>query len=344
MVSGLGCARARPVPRLGLARGPLLLLPVANLSGSPAPLAQVRASVSAALRALGVVLVGDEETEDFLARHRIRSTSGVSPESAQAAGEELGVSGIVVTVVAGYAESPPREAISMRLVAADEGAEVLWIDQAARTGADSPGAFDLGLVRDIAPLEAELAARLADSLVRGGVRRCEGGGRFAPAERFHAMALAGKTVAVLPFVDQTQRRDAGELMALEVMAQVHALGVTTVEPGALRSLLTEYRLPMEGGVSLDAARVLLALSDADLIVSGTVRDFFDSIGGEAPRVDFSMTFLSKDGEQVVWQSTSFHEGDDGVFFFGQGFVSTAAELACRMARSALDVALDLRRR
>jgi hypothetical protein len=237
----------------------------------------------------------------------------------------------------------------MRLVAADEGAALVWIDQAARAGIDSPGPFDLGIVLDVKVLQAELTARLGDSLARnlaGQAPRatgCPGGSRFAPQDRFRAFDLAGKSVAVLPFVNQTSRRNAGEVMALEITAQLHAAGrLRVLEPGVLRAQLADYRLPMEGGISLDAARVLLSLADADLIVAGTVRDLDDPPGGDAPHADFTMQWLDRHDEAVVWQSTSFHSGDDGVFFFGQGYVGTAAELACRMARSAVDLAVGPR--
>jgi hypothetical protein len=334
------------VPRPGPEQKPLVLLPLANLSGASAPLGELQADVASALEVRGIPLVPAALTEEFLARHRLRYTGDVDRDTARAAGEELGAGGILVTVLTGYSPGPAREAIAMRLVAADEGAALLWIDQAARAGNDSPGPFDLGIVLDVKVLQAQLAARLGDSLARNLSGRepraqgCPGGGRFAPQDRFRAFDLAGKTVAVLPFVNQTTRRNAGELMALQVTAQLHAVGrLHVLEPGVLRAQLANYRLPMEGGVSLDAARVLLSLAGADVIVAGTVRDLDDPPGGDAPHVDFSMQWLDRRDETVVWQSTSFHSGDDGVFFFGQGFVGTSAELACRMARSAVELAV-----
>jgi hypothetical protein len=343
----LGCARARPVASVG-GRKPFLMLPVANLSGSSAPIAEVHASVLAALQARGIALIDRAAADAFLLRHRLRYTGDIDRDLARAAGEELGAGGIIITTLAGYSATvPPHEAISMRLVAARESAELLWIDQAARAGDDAPGLFDLGVVRDVKALQAELAERLAGSLaqVLSGERPraagCPGNLRFGPEERYRPAELEGRTVAVLPFVNQTSRRNAGELMALEVTGQLEASGrMRAVEPGVLRAQLVEYRLPMEGGVSLDAARVLLELAGADLIVAGTVRELEDPAGGNAPRVEFSMQWLDRRDEAVVWQSTSFRAGDDLVFFFGQGSVSTAAELACRMARRAVDLAVE----
>jgi hypothetical protein len=349
LAAAVGCAGARPVATLA-GQKPLLVLPVANLSGGSAPLAEVQASVLAALQARGISVIERAATDAFLSRHRLRYTGDIDRDLARAAGEELGAGGIVITVLAGYSATvPPHEAISMRLVAARQGAELLWIDQAARAGDDAPGLFDLGVVREVKVLQAQLVEHLTASLAqvltgkRSRAAGCPGDSRFGPEERYRSAELDGRvrTVAVLPFVNQTQRRNAGELMALEVTAQLEASGrIHAVEPGVLRAQLVEYRLPMEGGVSLDAARVLLELAGADVIVAGTVRELEDAAGGNAPRVEFSMQWLDRRDEAVVWQSTSFRSGDDRVFFFGQGYVSTAAELACRMARRAVDLAVE----
>jgi len=125
-------------------------------------------------------------------------------------------------------------------------------------------------------------------------------------------------------------------LALLVASQIEASGkLSVVEPGLVRRPLAEYRLPLEGGISLDAARVLLELTSADYLVTGSVRELDDPPGGTAPRADFSMTWLARDGEEVAWESTSWAEGDASVYFFNRGYVSTASELACSMARSAI---------
>ncbi len=345
-----GCAGSRPVahkepPALS---GPLVLLPVVNLSGTSIPLREVQDAVERSLRVRGIPLVDAALVEQFLARHRLRYTGGVDREEALAAGEELSAAGLLVTTVELYQPgNPPKAGISMRLVSADEAAEVRWIDAAARAGDDSPGLFELGVVHEYPELQevllAKLSASLALSLAGKGPHAvaCPGSGRFAPKELFRSPRLDAaqtRSVAVLPFANETARRNAGDLLALQFVRQLEASGrFRAVEPGVLRDGLLRFRIISEGGISLDVARVILELVQADLVVAGIVRDYDDPEGaGAAPRVQFTALLLDRANNEVLWESTSYNQGDDGVFFFDAGLVGTTPDLACRMVRSAVD--------
>jgi len=350
----VGCAG----PRAGVLREPpppkgsLALLPLVNLSGVSIPSQEIQSSVEAALRGRGVALVSGEPVDAFLARHRMRYTGGIGRDDASAAGRELGVTGVLITTIETYgAGSPPRAGIAMRLVSADGLAEVRWIEEAARTGDDSPGAFDLGIVRDYPTLQADVLLNISSSLALyldgKGPRAtaCPAEGRFAPKELFVSPQLdAGRTysVAVLPFVNETPRRNAGDLMALQFVRQLEASGrFHALEPGALRDELLRFRIVMEGGVSLDGARMILDLVQADLVLAGYVREYEDPAGpGAAPRLQFTALLLERKNNEVVWESTSYSQGDDGVFFFDAGFIRTMSGLACRMVRGAIVAMLE----
>ncbi len=89
------------------------------------------------------------------------------------------------------------------------------------------------------------------------------------------------SIAVLPFVNETRRRGAGEILALEFAWQLaNADGFRVVEPGIVRDELLRRRIVMEDGVSLDQARTVSVTLDADLVMAGYVFDFEE--GGNAP--------------------------------------------------------------
>jgi hypothetical protein len=86
--------------------------------------------------------------------------------------------------------------------------------------------------------------------------------------------------------------------------------------------------------------VILGLVGADLVLSGTVRAFEDSAGAfGAPRVDFSAWVLDFVTGKLAWASTSSGSGDDGVFLFDLGRVTTANALACGMAKGTAELLL-----
>jgi len=127
------------------------------------------------------------------------------------------------------------------------------------------------------------------------------------------------------------------VMALRFLAPLVANGtVQVIEPGVVREGLLTHRIGAAGGISLDDARVMLELVRADLVLSGTVRRFEDAAGlSGAPILEFGSWVLDRRTAQLVWSSTTFGAGDDGVYFFGLGRVTTASALACGMAKGAV---------
>lgn len=345
--TALGCAGARPPapPPLGTASPRILMLPLDDLAGHDVPLARLGAETIAALRRRGLDLVPPDDAEAFLRRHRIRSAAGVDLRTARLARDELGASAVLVTSVETWAARPwPRLAAAMRLVRTGDSPEVLWSDGAAAAGDERPGLLGLGLVRSADVVDRRVLDRLAGSLsawlAGRGPRapRCEADGRYAPRISYRAPQLEpGRhyTVAVLPFRNETDRPHAGELVALEFVRQLHALDrFTVVEPGEVRDDLLQYRLIMEGGVSISYAMTLLRTLRADLVVVGTVFDYRDD--GGVPRVDFTALALDRSTERIAWQASSRGAGDDGVWLWDAGAVKTAGDLSCRLVRRAAD--------
>ena len=316
-------------------------------------MAEIAAVLEKTLRARGVHLVSGATLDAFLAKNRVRYTGGLGPEVAVRARDELGVGAVLISTVTSYQEDPPRLGIELRVVSAGEDPQILWSDGAAKAGDESPGLFELGIVRDMKRLQQRLFDPLAASLAswqeRGGApgTACAPAGRFAPRVSFRAPALDGRTtwsIAVLPFVNGTSRRGAGDLVPLQLVRQLQASGrFRVVEPGVIREELLRFRIVMEEGVSLDMARVVSELLHADLVLAGDVRAYGDAASAVgAPSVQFTALVLDHNDSELLWESTSDSRGDDGVFFFDAGKVGTADVLTCRMARTVVDALLEKR--
>ncbi len=276
-----GCAGAPPAapaaepPRAGLR---VLVLPPENLAVGPLPSREVTNRLEQMAAMAGADVIGGQQLEDYLARYRIRYTGGVDPVAAKAAREDLGADAILVTTVTLWGGTPPQAALVVRLVSTADIPAVLWMDGFARTGDDSPGVFALNIVYEPQVLQAEALQQLRVSLeayLGSGVQaeRCGGGGWWRPRIAYRARPDQRQvaSVAVLPFVNETRRRGAGEVVALEFARQfASADGFRLVEPGIVRDELLRRRIVMEDGVSLDQARVVSASLDADL-VRGRIR-------------------------------------------------------------------------
>jgi hypothetical protein len=344
-VLAAGCAGPRQaspfrVEHDGAAR--VAVLPPHNLSGGLLDPEGLLTSVEDALRGAGLELSKRDEVDRFLTERRIRFTGGIDADTAADAREDLGVDAVLIVVVERYAEAPvPQLALTLRLVSATKLAETLWIDGVSMAGDEAPGLLGFGIIGTFEKLQARVVERCVRSLeafLRGERRPasgCEGRG-VQPRISFRSPRLDAQeqfTIAVLPFVNDTERRDAGDVVAQAVYRQLTATGrFRPFEQGVVRRLLLGLRVVQEEGVSLEEARLLTQTLGADLVIAGRVYAYFENPSAmEAPHVEFSVTAIHRGDKQTYWQSSSYARGDDGLHLFGLGKTATAGTLTCRMA-------------
>ena len=115
-----------------------------------------------------------------------------------------------------------------------------------------------------------------------------------------------RTVAVLPFENRSDRRDADEVIRGQFVAQLARSGAFEVlDPGVVRDELLQHRIVLEGGVSVDRAMTLLDLLGADLVVSGGVEVYAAPLGPrEPPRAEFTAYVIDRETAELVWSSAS----------------------------------------
>lgn len=303
-------------------------------SDGPTPTESFAAAIELAIARAGLDIVSAAAAEPALANRRIRA-SGVDRAAAAVARDELGVEAVLLVSVERYVTTgEPVLTVTARLVSVAEEPLVLWMDGFSRAAATTHGLLGLGGARSMAELEREAASRLSRSLaefIRTHEQRgaCDPGKHFRPRMSYRTQSpLPGRRVIVLPYLNRTPSRSAGDVVALEVVRQFAASGrFEVVDPGAVREALRKERIVTRGGVSLAEAQRMAKALDADLIVAGEVSQFEDAI---VPKAEFSTIVLDRD-EQLVWQSSSRSTGDDAVSIFDFGRLGTLGEVTCRMA-------------
>jgi hypothetical protein len=240
--------------------------------------------------------------------------------------------------------------LTARLVGAGpEGAQVLWATGFALAGEERPGLLALKYVGDPAVLTEMALDRLADELgtfiMTGEIPQIERGAqrRFRP-RAVHVAPEAPRwgqepfRIAVLPFSNDSTRRQAGEILAYRLIAALVGVPqVTIVEPGEVRRVLLETRLIQEGGLTYAQAELLRGLLEVDLVVTGTVFDYSDpGLFDEPPMVGFTTTVIDARRRQVASVTFSHATGRDGVHFFNLGEIRTADRLADELVRGVVD--------
>jgi hypothetical protein len=336
---------SRPADPHASGRGRIAVFPVENLSGSAVPMREIRGFFVARLQAAGFEVLDDDSLDRVMTRHRVRYTGGVDHEVALALKQEAAVEAILIPSLELYDETnPPKAAMFARLVSVGGNPAVRWIDGVGLAGDDTPGILGLGLVDDPTVLLARAVDALVGSLVRdvaeAGAHPAGGDGprKFQPKLVYRADALnAGKkySVAVAPFFNKTDRKYAGEIIALHMIRNLMTFqDFEVVEPGIVRQELLRFRIIMTDGVSLPETETILNAVNADLVLNGEVLDYRDYRGPDGvATVDFSVLFIERRTRQVVYSSYSQNQGDDGVLLFDWGRVNTAHAMASQMARA-----------
>jgi TolB-like protein len=319
----------------------IAVLPFENLSASPAPLVEMRQAFLERLRSAGMNLLPEAELEAFMARHRLRYTGGLGKAAALAFREEAGVAAVLITDLTLFDDiDPPRVALAARLVATGTEPRIVWADSFATAGNEAPGLLDLGMVHDVGILRDRALQGLTASLaahLTGRQHQPKGDRAFRPRVQYRSRDFAADrtyTVAILPFVNRSGRRFAGELLALHFLEELERAGAFRVmEPGLVREELLRLRIIIPEGASLDTAGILFDRLKVDLLLSGKVLSYEDQAGtAGAPQAYFTVQVIDQENQEMIWSSQSSNAGNDGVFLFEQGWVRTAQDLATRMAR------------
>ncbi len=317
-------------------------LPLQNLTGELAPVREIGETFSRQLTARGVRLLEETQLRDVMQRHRMRYTGGLSKEMGRAFFQEANVTAVLVTSLDEYDEiNPPRISLTARLVSTGENQRILWMESVTVAGDEQPGLLGAKLVSDPRVLLARASAALADAFVRRGPPAEHAGPslrRFPPRSVYKVPRSTLNTnratrVAVLSFANQSARKDAGELVALQLIRQLtRAKNVEVVEPGLVREALLETRTIQQVGLSLAQIDLVKAFLDVDLVLIGTVIDYQDASGTPGgPLVAFTVQAVDTEARQVVWSSRSRRFGDENVKFFDAGRVHTAQGLSSGMA-------------
>ena len=330
----------------------IAVFPIHNISASRAPLKEIRRSLTDEMVRHGLSILDDDVVEDFFFRHGIRYSGGISRAKAAALREETGVEAILITSLELFSDiPPPKAALSARLVTTEDFPGLGWTYSMGLAGDDAPGPLGLFMIDTSHELMKEAAERISESLARylagkkSKDKSLRAEKRFRPRSFYRSSVISMDKIygiAVLPFYNVSERKYAGEIMQLHFINQLRKMpNFKVIEPGEIRETLLAKRVFMDDGLSLANADVVFNRLDADLLLTGNVLDYQDYQGTTGkPKVDFSAHIIERKSREFVWASKSCNEGDDGVFLFGLGKVTTAHTMADRMVRPALETIFE----
>jgi hypothetical protein len=318
---------------------------MSNRTKLAVPLLEIRAALKRRLGLRGFELLPDEALAEFMRRHRMRYTGGLSAEMAERFEAETGVWAVMIASVDLYdATVPPKLGLTARLVTAEENPRIVWIDSAIGVGDEAPGAFGTGLVTEPGLLEARVIDALALSASGRGPARKKPHRRFRPAAHYASpdapILRAGPArIAVLPFANSSTERFAGAILTDQLVRHLVQAGASVIEPGIVRQVMIEARQFYREGPSVPETDLLRLHLEADVVVFGEVSKYQDRLAPRPADVEFLVRALDTGSGDLIWASSSFAGGNKGVYFFGAGRVYSAHALAAELTRALVDTAL-----
>lgn len=144
-----------------------------------------------------------------------------------------------------------------------------------------------------------------------------------------------KKIAVLPFLNNTNIRNAPQVIMSAYVAALHESERFVVEePGNIRSFIISEQVQHVGDLDLERAILLGRRLKLDGVLVGTVSGFsFISTGGvdKSPELDLSVRMVDPKTGDIVWAARNFKNGDDYVKIFEIGRIRTISSLAKIMA-------------
>ncbi len=340
-------AQLAAAPRADVKELKIAVLPTVNFSGTRAPLNTIHQTLLTSLNENGLNILDADLVDQVIDRHRIRYLGGIDESNSAAFRKEAGAEAVLITALELYSDvNPPKIVLTSRLVSTAELPRILWIDGIGLAGDDSPGLLDLDLIEDPRQLMEIAVQDLTGSLVKYLAGRTDGSeaqkarSKFRPKVAFRSPVLdpdKQHILAVVPFLNLSERKYAGEIMALQFIKELRDReNLFVIEPGVIRQALLDMRIIMSDGISAADTDLVFSRLNADLILSGRILDYQDYQGpAGTPKVDFAAQITERKSREVVWTVKCYNQGDDGVFFFDWGRINTAYAMAAQMVQLAV---------
>ena len=331
---------------LALAAQPVVVvLPLADVSGSSEAIVEAESVFVAQLTRRGWKVAPSEEVELALEQRRIRYLDSLTPAALAAICERFGASAVVAGSILAYRENgDPSAALAARMFAAD--GTVVWADLVAVSSSESEGMLGFGRRGTAQMLLLDAARRLA----RGAPKPAAGG---RPAAREGKLANGSVTlgvrpqtyrspehargerlrICVLPFASKVP--EAGRIIVEILSVRLEATGeFDVVEPAEFREAMQRAQFRSVSSMTSAELAVLGEHLDTPIFLRGNVHTWREAAGGRS-EVQIDMTLVDVAAGSILWSVTHQRRGSDYAGLLGRGTVANVASLADHVVSEAI---------
>lgn len=297
--------------------GRIAFFPFENFSGNEDALTKTVPPLQAYLAGRGIQAVDESRVQGLLLKERIRFSGYVPRELGSLMGRELGVSAVLTGCVVTFSESEnPSLAILARLIDAPTG-QILWAQYASATGDDFTTILGLGRIQTM------------DELLPRVIERLFANFSMTPPQK---LKEATYTVAVMPFLNKGEKRDAGSIAMYMFLAELlKNPRFIPVEYGNVRNSIVDHRVRSKGELDFENMKALSESLGIDGFLVGTVERYpKEAIPTVPPEVSLTSRLIDARGNRIVWYDSYQMNGDRPITIFDWGKLRAVDMVAYRV--------------
>ena len=157
-------------------------------------------------------------------------------------------------------------------------------------------------------------------------------GGIAAGKNDSVSASVKKKIAILPFYNISDKRDAGKMIANNFVTEIFLADRYKVEePGNILQFMLHENISVIGEMGIDRIKILGRRLRVDGVLVGVVEEFDDGLRN-APKVTITARLVESESGTIVWSKQVSRSGDDYIIAFDVGKVRSANALAQKVVR------------
>jgi len=299
----------------------LVVIPFENLTEDKNAELFVMPILKEKLKAKGYEIVDDNILNSFFLKERIRFTGYISKEVAKKIKDEFKVDAILLGSINSFSKNKLQIGISAYLLDPSDST-IIWADHASATAEDFVRILGLGKVKTI----EELASKVIDKLIKS----------LDTAPIFKERELTYR-IAVMPFKNKSKIKKAGQIVTYMFIEELFKnKNFEPINYGDIKKAIIDLRIRRKEQLDYKTIKSISDYLGVDGIIVGIVESYNEQEENFPPQVTITARLIFAQKNKILWCDSYQYKGDDEIFIFNWGRITTAENVAYKVVSKLLN--------
>jgi len=273
------------------------------------------------LKDKGYEILDDNVLNKFFLKERIRTTGYISKDIAKKIKEEFNVDAILLGSINSFSKNNLQVGISAYVVNPSDST-IIWADHASASAEDFVKILGLGKIETI----QELTSKVLDRLIKS----------FDKVPAFKEKELTYK-IAVMPFKNKSKIKKAGQIVTYMFIEELFKnKNFEPVNYGEIKKAIIDLRIRKKEQLDFKTIKSISDYLGVDGIIIGTVESYNEQEGNFPPQVTITARLIDVRRNRILWCDSYQYKGDDGIFIFDWGKITTAENVGYKVVSKLLN--------